>query len=315
MDQSKTKAVKLPSLNIPTFDGEPTNWKSYWQQFEATIHKSKKLDDQLRMQYLLKSLVTKRAKDAIEGIDAVGEAYPEAIAALKARFDQPQVIHRAHVRALLNVKPSKDSSSAELRQLHDTFQHHLRSMKALGQLDFERFITALGESKLDPVTMVEWQKFTQKEKEVPDYHQLLEFLDLRSTATELTTHYSDRKKPQASYSKFKTNPSGSVPRPVSVYATSAQTRCPACSSSRNGLAYCRNFKEKTLTDKRDFVLAQGLCFNCLKPKHIGKHCPSPNSCLKCNKRCIFGVCMRKWLNDSPLWSTLLAKEQEMKVSL
>ena len=132
--------------------------------------------------------------------------------------------------------------------------------------------------------MVEWQKFTQKEKEVPDYHQLLEFLDLRSTATELTTHYPDRKKPQASYSKFKTNPSGSVPRPVSVYATSAQTRCPACSSSRHGLAYCRNFKEKTLTDKRDFVHAQGLCFNCLKPKHIGKHCPSPNSCLKCNKR-------------------------------
>ena len=25
--------------------------------------------------------------------------------------------------------------------------------------------------------------------------------------------------------------------------------------------------------------------------------------------------MRKWLNDSPLWSTFLAKEQEVKVSL
>ena len=111
-------------------------------------------------------------------------------------------------------------------------------------MDFERFITALGESKLDPATMVEWQKFTQKEKGVPDYHQLLEFLDLRSTATELTTHYPDRKKPQASYSKFKTNPSGSVPRPVSVYATSAQTRCPACSSSRHGLAYLPKLQRK-----------------------------------------------------------------------
>ena len=204
LDQSETKAVKLPSLNIPTFDGEPTNWKSYWQQFEATIHKSKKLDDQLRMQYLLKSLVTKRAKDEIEGIDAVGEAYPATIAALKARLDRPQVLYRAHVRALLNVKPSKVSSSAELRQLHDTFQHHLQSMKALGQLGFERFITSLGESKLELVTMVEWHKFTQKETDVPDYHQLLEFLDVRST------HYPDRKKPHASSSKFKTNSSGSV---------------------------------------------------------------------------------------------------------
>ena len=74
--------MKLPPLNIPTFDGEPTKWKSYWQQFQATIHNSKKLDNQLRMQYLLKSLVTKKARDAIEGIDAVAEAYPEAIAAL-----------------------------------------------------------------------------------------------------------------------------------------------------------------------------------------------------------------------------------------
>ena len=71
--------VKLPSLNIPTFDGEPTKWKTYWQQFEATIHNSNKLDNQLWTQYLLKSLTTQKAKDAI--------------AALKAHFDRPQVIH------------------------------------------------------------------------------------------------------------------------------------------------------------------------------------------------------------------------------
>ena len=55
------------------------------------------------MQYLLKFLVTKRARDAIEGINTVAEAYPEAIAALKAHFDRPQIIHRAHARALLNA--------------------------------------------------------------------------------------------------------------------------------------------------------------------------------------------------------------------
>lgn len=81
------------------------------------------------MQYLLKSLTTKKAKDAVEGIDAVSEAYPEAAAALKNRFDRPKVIHHAHVRAILNTKPMKDGSSGELRKLHDTFQRHLRSLK------------------------------------------------------------------------------------------------------------------------------------------------------------------------------------------
>ena len=85
LDQSETKPVKLPLFNIPTFDGELTNWKSYCQQFEATIHNSKKLDGKLRMQYL-KSLVTKRAKDAIAEIEAVGEAYPEPIAAMRLKL-------------------------------------------------------------------------------------------------------------------------------------------------------------------------------------------------------------------------------------
>ena len=43
-EEHEPKTVKLPSLSIPSFDGDPTKWKSYWQQFEATIHNLKKLD-------------------------------------------------------------------------------------------------------------------------------------------------------------------------------------------------------------------------------------------------------------------------------
>ena len=284
-EDNEPKTVKLPSLSIPTFDGDPTKWKSYWQQFEATIHNSKKLDDQLRMQYLLKSLTTKKAKDAVEGIDAVAEAYPEAVAALKNRFDRPQVIHRAHVRAILNIKPMKDSSSGELRKLHDTLQHHLRSLKAMEQLDFERFMTALGECKLDSLTIVEWQKSIQTEKDVPGYEKFLEFLDLRATATELTPHETSQRKPHLPFrksSKF-TPPENGIQN-VSVYAANTQVKCAACSGQKHNLAYCHAFKAKSLPDKRNFVLEQGLCFNCLKTKHTSKKCPSPNCCRECGKR-------------------------------
>jgi len=53
---------------------------------------------------------------------------------------------------------------------------------------------------------------------------------------------------------------------------------------QHNLAYCHAFKAKSLPDKRNFVLEQGLCFNCLKAKHTSKKCPSPNCCLKCGKR-------------------------------
>ena len=158
------------------------------------------------MQYLLKTLTTKRAKDAIEGIDAVAEAYPEAVAALKNRFDRPQVIHCAYVRAILNIKPMKDGSSGELRKLHDTLQHHLRSLKAMEKLDFERFMTALGECKLDNLTIVEWQKSTQTEKDVPGYEKFLEFLDPRATATELTPQETGQRKPHTPFRKYQNSP-------------------------------------------------------------------------------------------------------------
>ena len=118
------------------------------------------------------------------------EAYPEATEALKAQFDRPEVIHRARVRSLLKAKYLKDGSPSELRNLHDTFQHHLRSLKALKKLNFGQFITALGKSKLDTTTMIEWQKFTQGETDVPDYEKFLQFLDLSNRANKSTEKVS-----------------------------------------------------------------------------------------------------------------------------
>ena len=54
------------------------------------------------------------------------------------------------------------------------------------QLNFERYMTVVGESKLDNLTIVEWQKSIQTEKDVPGYEKFLELLDLRAPATELT---------------------------------------------------------------------------------------------------------------------------------
>ena len=30
--------VKLPKISVPTFDGKVLNWKSFWEQFDASIH-------------------------------------------------------------------------------------------------------------------------------------------------------------------------------------------------------------------------------------------------------------------------------------
>jgi len=157
----------------------------------------------------------------------------------------------------LNLKPMKDGSSGELRKLHDTLQHHLRSLKAMDQLDFERFMTALGECKLDDPTMVYWQKSIQAEKQVPGYDKLLEFLDLQATATELAPHETGPKKPHIPPGK---SPKPPPTKPFLVYTANTKVKCTACNGSKHNLAYCQSFKHNhflrsgTLLWNKDFVL-------------------------------------------------------------
>jgi len=133
--------------------------------------------------------------------------------------------------------------------------------------------------------MVEWQKTTQTEKDVPGHEKFLEFLDLRATATELTPQETGQRKPHIPFRKSpKFTPPEYGIQNVSVDAANTQVKCVACSGQKHNLAYCHAFKAKSLPDKRNFVLDQGLCFNCLKVKHTSRKCPLPNCCLKCGKR-------------------------------
>jgi hypothetical protein len=144
-----------------------------------------------------------------------------------------------------------------LRNLHDTFQHHLRSLKALKKLNFGQFITALGESELDPTTMIEWQKFTQGQTDVPDYEKFLDFLDPRAKATELTVQ--QKRPPQ--FGDNKGNKFKNLSQ-VTSQVTNTRGKCFACNKLKHGTAYCQVFKQKSVPEKRNFVLAQCMCFNC-----------------------------------------------------
>ena len=135
--------------------------------------------------------------------------------------------------------------------------------------------------------MVEWQKYTQAEKDIPDYHKFLECLDLQATATELTTLDGNSRKPNLpKKTKWFHSGNSSTPtlKPVSAYVTNVEGKCIACNKQKHSLAYCQAFKAKPVKDKRSFVLEHKMCFNCLKGNHVAKQCPSSYCCQKCEKR-------------------------------
>ena len=62
-----SKGVKLPKLDVPTFDGSILNWKSSWEQFCVSMHRRTNLSDSEKLDYLQHALKGGSVKQVIEG--------------------------------------------------------------------------------------------------------------------------------------------------------------------------------------------------------------------------------------------------------
>ena len=77
------------------------------------------------------------AKQVIQDISHSSGSYEEAIECLRKRYDRPRIIHKTHVKALVEA-PKKTGSGKELRQLHD-----VESSRALIKNDQGRYVRGI----------------------------------------------------------------------------------------------------------------------------------------------------------------------------
>ena len=155
-----SKGMKLPKIDVPTFDGNLLNCRSFWEQLYVSVHSRSNLADSEKLVYLRHSLKDGSAKHVIEGLSRSGEYYAEAIECLQSCCDHPRLIHQTHVRMILETPALKDGTGRELRHLHDTLQQHLRALKAKNYEPFGPFITSTTELKLNANTVFEWHKYS-----------------------------------------------------------------------------------------------------------------------------------------------------------
>ena len=270
---SDGKGVKLPKLDVPTFDGNILHWRSFWEQFSISVHDRSHLSNSEKLVYLQQSLKGGSARGAIEGLSRSGDCYNEAIECLRSRYDRPRLIHQAHVRVILEAPSLKEGNGKELRRLHDTVQQHLRALKAMGCEAPGPFITSVLELKLDTNTMFEWQKHSQESTDVPHYNELLSFIDMRAQASE-SLPTSSNKKPA---------PSNKPVMSFAANASDSSSNCVACKTERHPLYACPRFKLMTHDQKISTLKSNGMCLNCLRPGHFVKQCKSLHHCKTCQK--------------------------------
>ena len=189
---SEGTGVKLPRLEVPTFDGNLIHWKQFWDQFSTAVHNKPGLSNAEKTVYLQQAIRDGPARSVIEGLSHSGDNYEEAVSCLRSRYDRPRLIQRTHVQAIVDTPSPKDGSGKELRKLHDCLQQHIRALSTLGCDLPGTFLTSMIELKLDVDTLFEWQKHSQENTGVPPYEDLLDFIDLRAQASEVSSSSNKR---------------------------------------------------------------------------------------------------------------------------
>ena len=93
----------LPKLVLPN-SKVITNYRTFWQSFESTVHNNTELAMIDKFNYLF-SLLEGQALRSIKGLAITEDNYQSAVHILQERFGKSQQIISAHMDELLKIPP------------------------------------------------------------------------------------------------------------------------------------------------------------------------------------------------------------------
>jgi len=123
--------TRLPKLSIPVFSGDPLQWQSFWDCFEAAVHNNPSLTNAQKLNYLLTQLQHDAAR-VVAGFPLTGVNYEHSVTLLRQRYGQTHKLVIAHMNALVEMCNPTNSSSA-LQFFYDSVESHVQSLSSLGQ--------------------------------------------------------------------------------------------------------------------------------------------------------------------------------------
>lgn len=97
---------KLPSIQLPTFLGELTEFEAFLDQFEAQIGSRQDLEPVTKLQYL-KSQLKGQALELIQGYSSTSANYKSVLDTLKETYGDEEKIKHSLLQKIVNIDPPK----------------------------------------------------------------------------------------------------------------------------------------------------------------------------------------------------------------
>lgn len=275
--------LKMDKIQLPTFNGDLTEWIAFRDQYTDLIHKSKKMTKVTKF-YQLRSHLTGLARDAIGGFKLSAANYEAAWQVLQKRYDKPDKIIEEYILQFEKLAYLVKPDAQNLITMVNRANQMLRVLPSLGVdvTSWDTWVMFNLKSRLDHQTLRKWMDQVKLRQSVK-LDELLDFLELE--AAECLPTEAEKSRPKVIPPERK---------PFKKYPANAmvvtENRCGQC-NGEHPIFRCNTFLALTVNDRLKKVRELKVCIQCLK-SHISGECKF-GPCPTCNKNHNSLLCFKR----------------------
>jgi hypothetical protein len=282
----------LPKRDIDVFAGDPLKYKSFVRAFEHSIEeKTESSKDRL---HYLEQFTSGKAQELVRSCGHMEpeEGYKTARQLLKKRFGDEYLISNGYAKKATEwpvIKSEDAKAMDEFALFLRSCLNAMRDVKYLDQLDNPERLQMLV-LKLPFDARRRWRKkFIQareNDNRLLQFKEFVEFVEEESLALNdpifgcVQDNRNQEKKKEQDKPKKATNKN-------TVLVTTIKdkgSKCDFCQNTGHSLQACKEIKERSLNERKDFIKKKGLCFACLSSGHMSKFCQNRATCSECGRR-------------------------------
>ena len=295
---AEAEEMKLPKFEVPEFWGDPKDYRAFWEAFEVAVGNKTKLSKVSKFTYLKKYLAGDAAT-SIRGLELTDANYDEAVAILKKRFGNKQVIIRSHMEDLTHLPGvTEEKDTKKLRHLYDQIEGSLRSLKGLGVKpdQYGSLLVPILIGKIpDSLNLHISRKFTSDIDVWKVDDVMKEFCnELEARERCVTSRFTPKQKQKADpttmeamFTQWMKDRYGDTTSMNTMQNEPQNVSCAFCDGSHYS-DQCRTVTD--ISKRKEILKKKRRCFLCTKPNHVANSCSSTRKCFKCRGKHHTSIC-------------------------
>lgn len=209
--------ARLPRIDIPKFNGTPTDWLSFKDLFDSLVVQNPTLSSVEKLQYLKTSL-TGTASSLLKNTTLTADNFLKSWEALTSFYENKRLLIKTALQSLLSIKRMTKESSVELEKLYTNVMQIYQTLEGLKRpVEFwDDFLIFFVLQRIDSESVKAWEQHLGSSKEIPTWNQFTAFLisrllslkayeksrsgkgELQPSQTVVKAHYHGKSKETAS---------------------------------------------------------------------------------------------------------------------